>query len=292
MWNVLLLTLALLGTAVLWIMIYDSSRFVVARYEIRDRRIRGKCRMVFLSDLHNKQFGRDNVRLLKAVEELKPDGILIGGDMINGKPGEKLEGAVSLLRALAKKYPVYYANGNHEHRIKLYPSTYGDTAEKYDRALKELGIRPMVNTHAQLPGVNLTIYGSEIDKYYYKRFTVPEMGPEYLSGLLGRPRPEDYTVLLAHNPDYFPRYAQWGADLVLSGHVHGGIVRIPLWGRGLLSPNVRFFPKYDGGLYREGGSTMILSRGLGIHTIPFRLFNPGELIVIDFSDGSDAGAEQ
>lgn len=283
MLDVLLLMLALLFTAVLWIMIYDSNRFVVLRHEIRDRRIRGRCRMVFLSDLHNKQFGRGNIRLLKAIEELEPDGVLVGGDMINGKPGEKLEGAVSLLRALAEKYPVYYANGNHEHRIKLYPATYGDAAERYDSALKELGIKPMVNTHAQLPEINLTIYGSEIGKYYYKRFTVPEMEPDYLSGLLGRPRPEDYTVLLAHNPDFFPRYAQWGADLVLSGHVHGGIVRIPFWGRGLLSPNVRFFPKYDGGVFREGNSTMILSRGLGIHTIPFRLFNPGELIVIDFA---------
>lgn len=284
MLDVLLLILALLLIAVFWIMIYDSNRFVVVRHEIRDRRICGRCRMVFLSDLHNKQYGKDNVRLLKAIEDAEPDIVLIGGDMINGKPGEKLEGAVNLLRALRERYPVYYANGNHEHRIKLYPGTYGDAAQKYSEALAALGIEPMVNSHVQLPGVNLVIYGSEIGKYYYKRFTVPVMASDYLPGLLGRPRPETYTVLLAHNPDFFPRYADWGADLVLSGHVHGGIVRVPFWGRGLLSPNVRFFPKYDGGVFREGNSTMILSRGLGIHTIPFRLFNPGELIVIDLAN--------
>ena len=130
----------------------------------------------------------------------------------------------------------------------------------------------------------MTIYGSEIDKYFYKRFTIPEMDSEYLTRLLGSPDPGTYTILLAHNPDYFPRYAGWGADLVLAGHIHGGIVRIPFWGKGLLSPNVRFFPRYDGGVYREGDSTMILSRGLGIHTIPFRLFNPAEVIVIDFTE--------
>ena len=92
--------------------------------------------------------------------------------MINGKPGEKLETAVNLLRSLAEKYPVYYANGNHEHRIKLYPATYGDAAERYGEALAKLGISPMVNSHVQLPGINLTIYGSEIGRYYYKRFTV------------------------------------------------------------------------------------------------------------------------
>lgn len=284
MLDILLLILILFIIVILWFMIYDSSRFVVVRHEIRDRRISGHYRVVFLSDLHNKQYGKNNVLLLKAIEDAGPDAVLIGGDMINGKSGEKLEGMVELLRTLKEKYPVYYANGNHEHRIKLYPETYGDAAQRYGKALAELGIEPMVNCHVQLPGVNLAIYGSEIDKYYYKRFTVPEMAQDYLPGLLGRPRQEVYTVLLAHNPDYFPQYAQWGADLVLSGHVHGGIIRIPFLGRGLLSPNVRFFPKYDGGIFREGACTMILSRGLGIHTIPFRLFNPGEMILIDFAE--------
>lgn len=284
MLDMLLFILMLFFIVILWVMIYDSTRFVVVRYQIQDRRIGGHYRVVFLSDLHNKQFGKNNSGLLKAIEDARPDAVLVGGDMINGKPGEKLEGAVELLRALKEKYPVYYANGNHEHRIKLYPGTYGDAAERYGEALAELGIEPLINCHVQLPGVNLSIYGSEIDRYYYKRFTVPEMEPNYLPGLLGRPRPETYTVLLAHNPDYFSRYAQWGADLVLAGHVHGGIIRIPFWGKGLLSPNVRFFPKYDGGVFREEGCTMILSRGLGIHTIPFRLFNPGELIVIDFAE--------
>lgn len=284
MLDILFLVLILLMIVIVWVMLYDSSRFVVVPYEIRDRRICGHYRVVFLSDLHNKQFGKNNSQLLEAIEEIRPDAVLIGGDMINGKPGEKLDRAVNLLRKLKEKYPVYYANGNHEHRIKLYPETYGDEAERYAAALAEIGIVPMVNTHVQLPGINLVIYGSEIDKYFYKRFITPDMEPEYLPGLLGSPDPEAYTVLLAHNPDYFPHYARWGADLVLSGHIHGGIVRIPLWGKGLLSPNVRFFPKYDGGVFHEGDCTMILSRGLGIHTIPFRLFNPAEVIVIDFAE--------
>ena len=284
MLDILLLLLMLLIIGILWVMLYDSNRFVVVRHEIRDRRISGHYRVVFRSDLHNKQYGRDNARLLQAIEEAQPDAVLVGGDMINGRPGEKLEKAVSLLRSLKDKYPVYNANGNHEHRLKLYPETYKDAAEKYEAELAGLGIVPMVNSHVQLPEVGLVIYGSEIDKYYYKRFTVPEMPPSYLPELLGRPDPAAFTVLLAHNPDYFPGYAQWGADLVLSGHVHGGIVRVPVWGRGILSPNVRFFPKYDGGVFRENHSTMILSRGLGMHTIPFRLFNPGELIVIDFAE--------
>ena len=107
------------------------------------------------------------------------------------------------------------------------------------------------------------------------------MDPEYLKTLLGQPSEENYTILIAHNPDYFPKYAEWGADLVLAGHVHGGMVRVPFWGKGVVSPNVRLFPKYDGGEFTIGKSRMLLSRGLGMHTIPIRLFNPGEILEVE-----------
>ena len=107
------------------------------------------------------------------------------------------------------------------------------------------------------------------------------METSYLEEELGKPDEEKFTCLLAHHPDYFESYAAWGADVVFAGHVHGGMVRIPFW-RGVVSPGVRFFPKYDGGIFKEGEATMVLSRGLGMHTIPIRLFNPGELIVAEF----------
>lgn len=143
----------------------------------------------------------------------------------------------------------------------------------------------LVNSHTFLREHGIVIYGSEIDKTYYKRFQVQPMDRNYLKKLLGTPDSHVYNVLIAHNPDYFPQYAGWGADLTVSGHVHGGIVRIPFWGRGVASPGVRLFPKFDGGLFYEADKTMLLSRGLGIHTIPFRLFNPGELWVVDFKSG-------
>ncbi|MCM1542757.1 MAG: metallophosphoesterase [Blautia sp.] len=268
-----------------WIMLYDSNRFVVRTHEIADERIRRPLRAVVLADLHNKRYGKGNERLLDAIRACKPDCILIAGDMITAIPGKSFEAALHVLKELAKDYPVYYGNGNHEHRIKLYPGSYGDMAERYEAALGEAGIERMVNVHAVLQSHGIAIYGSEIDKLYYKRFRVQFMEPDYLKRLLGEPDPGVYNVLLAHNPDYFPQYAEWGADLTVSGHVHGGIVRIPFWGRGVASPGVRLFPKYDGGLFYEKGKTMLLSRGLGEHTIPFRLFNPGELWVVDFKPG-------
>ena len=213
--------------------------------------------------------------------------ILIAGDILTAKPKASLETAVDLLTKLSGKYPIYYGNGNHEHRLKLYPENYGDMAERYEEALQKIGIRRLVNEHTVLEESGICIYGSEIDKLYYKRFGIQPMDPEYLKSLLGQPSAEKYTILIAHNPDYFPKYADWGADLVLAGHVHGGMVRVPIWGKGVVSPNVRLFPKYDGGEFTLGKTRMLLSRGLGMHTIPIRLFNPGEVLEVDLLPGGE-----
>lgn len=281
--DILITILGVLIIVLLWVMLYDSNRFVVVEYEFTDKRIRKDCRAVLLSDLHNKCYGKENERLIAAIRELKPDMILVAGDIPTAKPGKSLDIAIHLMEELAKDYPIYYGNGNHEHRMKIYPEHYGEMHEEYDKALKEMGVCRLVNTNVTLEEYGITVFGSEIDKFYYKRFGVQPMEEEYLTSILGSPKEDSYNVLLAHNPDYFPKYASWGADLVLAGHVHGGMVRLPIIGKGVVSPNVRLFPKYDGGLFRENKSNMLLSRGLGMHTIPIRVFNPGEILVIDFN---------
>lgn len=278
----------LMGIAILvliWIMLYDSNRFVITRHHIEDERVARHCRAVVLADLHNKCYGRGNEKLIGVIREQKPDCIIIAGDIPTAKPNKSLDTALHLIEELAKDYKIFYANGNHEHRMKLYPEVYGDMAEKYETGLKKAGVDRLVNGHEELLEENITIYGSEIDRFYYKRFKIQPMDDDYLESILGLPDKKKYNILIAHNPDYFPHYAKWGADLVLSGHVHGGMIRIPFINKGIISPNVRLFPKYDGGVFKEKDSAMILSRGLGMHTIPIRLFNPGELIVIDFDSG-------
>lgn len=267
----------------LWVMVYDSNRFVVRKHAVADARIKRDCRAVLLTDLHNKRYGRDNEALLAEIRRQQPDFVFIAGDVLTAKKNVDTEPALRLLEALAREYPIYYGNGNHEHRLKLYPEVYGDAAERYGAGLARIGVEPLVNRHAELPEYGISVYGAEIDKSFYRRFRLGDMGPEYLKGILGQAPADRYTVLLAHNPDYFPQYAAWGADMVLSGHVHGGVARVPFWGRGVLSPAMRFFPRYDGGIFRRENAVMVLSRGLGTHTIPVRIFNPAELWVLDFS---------
>ena len=113
------------------------------------------------------------------------------------------------------------------------------------------------------------------------------MADDYVERKLGQADSRYFNILLAHNPMYFENYAKWQQpDLVLSGHVHGGLVRLPILG-GVIAPNLHLFPKYDGGMFQKGDTTMIVSRGLGIHSVEFRMWNPAELVVIEITPAKD-----
>lgn len=259
--------------------IRDMNRFVVREYTFVSDKITKEITFAFLSDLHDKRYGKGNIKLLDAIENAKPDALLVGGDMIVASPGEENANAKAFMRALAEKYTIYYGMGNHEYRSDLYREKYGKMYDEYMTPLVEQGVKILRNETVYLEEYNLRIRGAEIDRKYYKRFVVRHMEDAYLTEILGENDGNCYEILLAHNPDYFKQYASYGADLTLSGHVHGGIIRLPLVG-GIASPAVRFFPRYNGGLYQKENANMIVSCGLGTHTLPMRIFNPAELIVI------------
>ena len=290
--DVIILVLGVLVMILFWIMLHDSTHFETTEYVVTDPRIQKDFRAVVLADLHNQKFGRDNELLLNAIRDGKPDVVLIAGDLMTAKPGKDFASAIELLRELAKDYPICYGVGNHEHRIRLYRKVYGDMGTRYREALSEINVRLMCNERRAFGEYGIEVIGSQIHHKYYRRKKRMPMRDTYLPGILGEPEKSVFTVLLAHNPDYFPEYAAWGADLVLSGHVHGGVVRIPFWNKGVVSPAVKLFPKYDGGLFEEGNSRMLLSRGLGCHTIPFRAFNPGDLIFLQFQKSDRQGIER
>lgn len=259
----------------------DSRRFVTVGYRICSKKLKKGVRIVLLSDLHNKCFGKDNEGLLRAIDEAEPDMVVVAGDMLTANEERTRYGVpVSLMKRLAGRYPVYYGNGNHEYRMKVYREKYGRLYDDYVRQLRECGVRLLENEGVYLPETNMEILGLEIERPYYKRLRRKPMADDYIKSLIGQSDEGRFTLLIAHNPDYFEKYAGWGADLTVSGHVHGGVMRLPVLG-GVISPMFHLFPKYDGGLFEEYGKRMVLSRGLGMHTVPVRIFNPGELIIID-----------
>lgn len=279
MLTILLGAVGVLTVFFLLVMAVDCNRFTIREYHCSDRRLEKDVKIVLLSDLHDKSFGKDNRRLIAAIDRIHPDMVLVAGDMYTASMNQDAAAARKLMAELASRYPIYYGNGNHEHKTGLYPEDYGYVYQNYAQELSRLKVRHLINQKVQLPGMGMAIYGLEPDREYYGKFKRKKMDKGYLEKLLGRPDILEFSVLIAHNPDYFEEYAAWGADLIVSGHVHGGLMRLPVFG-GVISPAMRLFPKYDGGLFKEGSSTMVLSRGLGTHTLPIRIFNPGELVVI------------
>ena len=274
--------LTCMGVAIilcLIISVWDCNRFITVEYEIESDKVTKPCKFVLLSDLHNKSYGKDHERLIDKIDSISPDMVLVAGDMLTAERGQDSDVALSLMRQLSSRYKIYYGMGNHEHRLQLCPEQYGSIYDDYMTRLSEMGVEPLINENTYLPEYNVAVCGAQIDRCYFKKFQKYPMNESYLPKILGQPKGNACQILIAHTPQYFEEYAAWGADVVVSGHVHGGIMKLPYLG-GVLSPNMTLFPKYDGGKFVRGKATMILSRGLGTHTIPVRVFNPGELVTI------------
>ncbi len=259
----------------------EQKKLDITNYIIQSKKMNGTVKFILLSDLHNNVFENNNASLLKAIDDSSPDFIIIAGDMLTAKQNHDFSTTVKLLEELSKKYSIYYGLGNHEYRLKIYKDVYGDMYDTYMNQIKSFGIHVLENMPCKIVSGNtdITIWGLEIDRKYYKRFKQENMDRGYIKKLLGICNRQDMNVLIAHNPQHFERYCDWGADVILSGHVHGGVIRLPFLG-GLISPQFTFFPKYDAGRFQKRESTMIISRGLGMHTIPVRMGNRCELAVV------------
>ena len=285
---------------IIWAFI-EQKLLVTTKYVIKSARLPKQfnhTKLVVLADLHNRTFGNNNERLIKRIEELKPDYILVAGDMINKKEKAYPSNGYLLLEGLAKKYKIYYAYGNHEQRIEQYNKTLKHenitdsklrqqnhiytTWREYKIKLTAQGVTFLDNDQVSIIKADETLLltGASINQKYFKRNQIPEMEPVYLNHLLGPARNESYRILIAHNPVFFENYYKWGADLVISGHLHGGMVRFPGIG-GIISPQAKFFPKYQAGEFSHNGHTMVVSRGLGSHSIMPRLFNIPEVVFVE-----------
>lgn len=264
------------------IMHCENHHLTVSQYMVHSTKLPKAfdgIRMVFLTDLHNNTFGKDNENLFRRIRNENPDYVVIGGDMLIGNATKDNSGTVSFLEKLSKEYNVYYVNGNHEQRLKEGLETRDTVYREYHNRLKRAGVRFLHNQSISLIRENesIRLTGVEIPSVYYHKIGRPQMTVDVLDECVKKSNVDKYTILLAHNPMYFEQYVNWGADLVLSGHVHGGIMRLPLLG-GVISPQYILFPHFDSGKFEKDGATMLLSRGLGVHTIKIRIFNRPELI--------------
>ena len=266
--------------------IREINTFRVTNYAISSEKLNGmnEKRIVFLSDLHNQEYGCNNSKLLQKIKEQNPSLILVGGDMLIGKKNVSTHVAETFIIELTKIAPVYYANGNHEFRMKAYEEIYEGKNKEYKEKLEQHGVIFLENDYVELELGNkkIEIYGLEIPKETYKKFTKVALTLQQMEELLAKSEDDHYRILLAHNPVFMDTYEAWGADLILSGHLHGGVVRLPGIG-GVISPQFKLFPKYSGELTVKDNCSIVVSKGLGTHTIPIRFLNPAEVVVLSIN---------
>ena len=255
-----------------WAVIENIFILMVSCFKIKTDIPTGfdKMRFVQLSDIHKRSFGKGNKRLIKKISAYNPEVIFLTGDMVSRDTVDFSEIKL-LLTQLLRIAPVYYSLGNHETDL-------GETRlAELSMVIANSGAVLLNNASVTLVrnSSRLCIKGVTLDGACYKNKTGYSGLKALTAGDLGE-KPDCFTVLLAHNPLFFDAYSQWGASLVLSGHIHGGAVRLPFV-KGVLSPERKFFPKYSAGLYYKGSSVMLVSRGLG----KLRLFNPPQIVVAE-----------
>ena len=260
---------------------------IVTTYSIKvtdpDNQPDHRVRIALLCDLHNASFGSGQKILTEMVIREHPAAVLSAGDLVTAKGGRcHFDNALTLIASLSKHCPVYLSQGNHELRMQEQTDRYKNEFEAYRAGIQSSGAHLLDNASAKIrcAGMRMTVSGFSASLQNYRKLEKQPVTARQIEEAVGRPDPGRFTLLLAHYPDYLDAYSEWGADLVLSGHVHGGTVRLPFVG-GLIAPDFRLLPRYDKGLYRKGGTLMAVGTGLGCHTIKLRINNPPELVMID-----------
>ncbi|PFY98043.1 metallophosphoesterase [Bacillus wiedmannii] len=228
-----------------------------------------------ISDLHNKKFGDNQETLIQKVKSINPDIIAITGDLIDSKSYDA-EVSLELIREFVMEYPIYFVTGNHE----KWSGKYNDL----EKELKKHHVTVLRNEHVTIHKGEQKINLLGIDDPAFVAGNRDEGNVVKDEILIAKfeMKPDTYNVLLSHRPEFLGEYANEKIDLVLSGHAHGGQVRLPFI-EGLVAPNQGIFPTYTTGLYEKQNTSMVVSRGLGNSIIPQRIFNRPELVVVQLN---------
>lgn len=268
----------------------ECKRLTVKKYEVCSEKLPAafeNFKLVVLADLHNMIDKERGNEIIQIIRDEKPDIIILAGDMaVCTREAEyKNMLTASFLEKLADIADCYYGYGNHERGLEEgIRGISSDLFENYKERLSgdhRYVLKLLDNETAEVVRENesIKITGFNMDTEYYRRIVEKKLYKSVLDEKLGYKKNDDYVILIAHNPDYFETYEEWGADLILSGHNHGGLVRLPLLG-GVISPKLHIFPKYDYGRYEKNSTVMLVSGGMGAHSVKIRVNNVPEILSV------------
>lgn len=270
--NILIILGILIISAIL-IVLDSYINIDVSHYEIKSDKLNQKYnnyKIMLLTDLHNRDITE---KLIKIVNEENPNIIVMSGDMIN----EKVDGFNNFFNLCEKlkDKTIYYVFGNHEENMS------DEKQNKFIEKIKEKTNVILLNNDKIELDDSFTIYGFSHQVKYYLASTKEKIDLKYIEERIGKIDTNKFNLLISHDPLLYNLYSEYGFDMVLSGHIHGGIINIPFVG-GLLSPDFTFFPKYYKGVNKIGDTNLVISRGLGYgYMIPIRVFNRGEVVIIN-----------
>lgn len=275
--KILILALACLSALAVWIS-WGNSALMVTEHAITSDKLPDSfsgCKIAQISDLHNAEFGKGNEDLLALLDSEAPDIIVLTGDLIDSRK-TNIHIASSFAEKAVEIAPTYYVTGNHEARIAEYDELRDNLVVAGVMVLENEG------TVIEKDGESIALIGVNDPSFQtdYLMGDSASVVEGVLAGLVADDAP--YIILLSHRPELFDTYVAAGADLVFSGHAHGGQFRLPFIG-GLVAPNQGFFPEYDAGLYTEDSTNMIVSRGLGNSLFPFRVNNRPEIVIVELN---------
>jgi len=260
------IVILLIAVSIFLFCYYENHHLVVTEYHYRNEKVNGALngyRIVQLSDVHNAVFGKNNQSLLEMVRKQDPNIIVVTGDLVDSNH-TNTDKALALVEQLTTICPVYYVTGNHEYWLS------NEIQEKLMRGLSNAGVTCLMDETKEI------LVGN--DSFSLMGLDDNSLFNSTLQDLMNADH-DDFTVVLAHEPQYLQQYSKTGVDLVLSGHAHGGQFRLPFLGP-VVAPDQGFFPEYTEGIHILGDTTMIISRGLGNSVIPVRLFNDPEIVTV------------
>lgn len=247
-----------------------DERLILRTYTVVSPKLTAEVRLAVVTDFHSSDNADDVVAM---VTSCAPDAVLMVGDMFDDDTANRpTERTLSLMRQLSAQYPCYYVSGNHEAWTGEMDALYQQTEEAGVKVLR------MSSGVLTVRGQRIALCGIP-DPYEMVYSGAPDT-EEQIRQALEDVDSADFTVLLAHRPELLAKYAQFPLDLVVSGHAHGGQVRIPGVLNGLYAPNQGWFPKLAGGAYTQDGTTLIVSRGLAVRTWLPRIFNRPEVVLV------------
>ena len=247
-----------------------DERLILRTYTVVSPKLTAEVRLAVVTDFHSSDNADDVVAM---VASCAPDAVLLVGDLFDDDTQNRpTERTLSLMRQLSAQYPCYYVSGNHEAWTGEMDALYQQTEEA------EVTVLRMSSGVLTVRGQRIALCG--IPDPYEMVFSGAPDTEEQLRQALEDVDSADFTVLLAHRPELLAKYAQFPFDLVVSGHAHGGQVRIPGVLNGLYAPNQGWFPKLAGGAYTQDGTTLIVSRGLAVRTRLLRIFNRPEVVLV------------